>query len=657
MAWHQVEYYGLIHYGLNTYIEVDWGYGDTSPELFNPRNLDTDQWVKAAKDAGMRGLILVAKHHDGFCLWQTKTTDYSLKAAPWREGKGDLVADFMASCKKYGIKPGIYISPWDRNHGDYGTEAYVTDYHEQWRELLTLYGADIFEVWFDGANGGDGYYGGARETRTIPADYYQYDKLFEMLDEYAPNATIFGGYNENALRWVGNESGYAGETNWSTYSKGSAFVANSELKAREVGIKGGQYWLPAEADTPLLQPHRWFYHSQRKPRGLENFVDMYYKTVGRNASLSLGLSPAPDGLIPQADVVAMIAAKKQLDKDFETDLVQESTISSSQFSGDEAALKDSDLFSYWATEEGVNSVSLEIAFTKPTAFNRLMVQEAISLGQRVTSFALEIDINGSWKEVANATTIGYKRILQFKTVTTEKVRLTLNTDAPALTLAKVALFNAPEVLIPPTISRNAFGKVRIKGKSLEYKLHYAIGGNEFKPYTLPVNFQGSGELRAMACHIPSGTQTDIVAKNFTEVARKYRLLSTLTHQSLSTNFKKALDGREETHWVSKPLAGGEEPLITLDIGTKKFINGFSYTPRQDNSREGTFTHYEFFTSKDNQNWTLSNSGAFDNIINNPVAQTVLLETTVKARYVKLVAKKRNGSVASCAEFGLFTSNP
>ena len=216
LAWHEMEYYGLVCYGLNTYTGQEWGYGDVSVDVFQPTDLNTDQWARVARAAGMKGLILVAKHHDGFCLWPSKTTEYTIAATSWKDGKGDVLGDLSKSCKKYGLKLGVYISPWDRNHAEYGNEKYIEDYFEQWREVLTNYG-DVFEVWFDGANGGTGYYGGARERRSIPKDYYQYDKVFKMIKELQPNVIFFGGINIDAARWVGNEAGYAGETNWCTF--------------------------------------------------------------------------------------------------------------------------------------------------------------------------------------------------------------------------------------------------------------------------------------------------------------------------------------------------------------------------------------------------------------------------------------------------------
>lgn len=308
LAWHEMEYYGLICYGLNTYTGQEWGYGDVSPNVFKPTDLNTDQWARVAKAAGMKGLILVAKHHDGFCLWPSKTTEYTIAATSWKDGKGDVLGDLSKSCKKYGLKLGIYISPWDRNHAEYGREQYVKDYHEQWREVLTNYGP-VFEVWFDGANRGTGYYGGARQRRTIPKNYYQFDKVFKFIKDLQPQAIFFGylpGVTEDASRWVGNEAGIAPETSWCRFND----TSSHDRKLLGIGLKDGKYWIPSEADTTILYPKKWFYNNNSKPRTLKQFTDLYYTTIGRNASFNLGLSPGPDGRIPEKDVKAMLALKK-----------------------------------------------------------------------------------------------------------------------------------------------------------------------------------------------------------------------------------------------------------------------------------------------------------------------------------------------------------
>ena len=254
LAWQQLETYAFVHYGLNTFNDMEWGYGDTPASTFDPADLDCDQWVRTFRAAGMKGVMLTAKHHDGFCLWPSAYTEYSVKNSPWRSGKGDLVRELSDACRRHGLKFGIYLSPWDRNHPEYGREEYVAYFHNQMRELLTGYGP-LFEYWFDGANGGDGWYGGADEKRSIDAKtYYGYERARRTINELQPGAVIFGGTCAD-IRWIGNEEGRAGQTNWSMV-KGSG---DERLNDFTCGESDGDTWLPGECDVSIRPG--WFYHS------------------------------------------------------------------------------------------------------------------------------------------------------------------------------------------------------------------------------------------------------------------------------------------------------------------------------------------------------------------------------------------------------------
>src|SRR5690554_6675297 len=259
LDWQELEYYGFIHFNMNTFTDMEWGGGGESPETFNPSELDTRQWAKVAKEAGMKGLIITAKHHDGFCLWPTETTEHSVKNAPWKDGQGDVIKELAEACEEYGLKFGVYLSPWDRNHPEYATQDYVDVFHKQLEELLTNYG-DVFEVWFDGANGGTGYYGGANEDRKIDhRSYYQWDKVFSIIREHQPNAVIFGD-NGPDVRWVGNEEGIAGETNWSIIRKDEMYAGSGRHKELQFGHEDGTHWIPAEADVSIRPG--WYYHKR-----------------------------------------------------------------------------------------------------------------------------------------------------------------------------------------------------------------------------------------------------------------------------------------------------------------------------------------------------------------------------------------------------------
>ena len=307
LAWHEMEFTGFLHFTTNTFTDKEWGYGDESPDIFNPTGFDAEQIVSTAKMAGMKGLILTCKHHDGFCLWPSKFTDHSVKSSPWQEGKGDVVREISEACRRHGLKFGVYLSPWDRNHADYGEKVYVDYYRNQLKELLTNYGS-VFEVWWDGANGGDGYYGGARETRIIDrSTYYDWDETAQIVRELQPEAVIFSDAGPD-IRWVGNEKGFAGDPCWQTYSptpregetKAGPGTANY-LEATN-GHRDGKFWLPAEACVSIRPG--WFWHEDQddRVRSPENIIDLYYSSIGRGATLLLNLPPDRRGLIHENDV-------------------------------------------------------------------------------------------------------------------------------------------------------------------------------------------------------------------------------------------------------------------------------------------------------------------------------------------------------------------
>ena len=258
LRWHELEFYGFLHFTVNTFTDKEWGYGDESPAVFNPTDFDADQIVGAAKAAGMKGLILTAKHHDGFCLWPSKLTEHSVKNSPWRDGKGDVVREIADACRRHGLTFGVYLSPWDRNHADYGRPDYLDYYRNQLRELMTGYGP-LFEVWFDGANGGDGYYGGAREKRTIDRrTYYDWENTRQIVRDLQPDAVMFSDAGPD-VRWVGNENGIAGDPCWATLNRDDFAPGEADEARLNPGDRPGTHWLPAECDVSIRPG--WFYHA------------------------------------------------------------------------------------------------------------------------------------------------------------------------------------------------------------------------------------------------------------------------------------------------------------------------------------------------------------------------------------------------------------
>lgn len=431
LRWQDMEMYAFIHYSLNTYTDQEWGFGNEALELFNPSALDCRQWVRVCKQAGMRGIIFTAKHHCGFCMWPSAYTEYSVKNAPWKNGKGDVVRELADACREEGLKFAVYLSPWDRNHSEYGRPAYVEYFRNQLRELLTNYG-DIFEVWFDGANGGDGWYGGANETRRIDAKtYYQWEETFRMIRELQPKAVIWNdGGNRGDLRWVGTEAGYVGETNWSLMpSKG-----DTPFHMLHFGVENGDVWCPGETNTSIRPG--WFYHDTENEhvKSLSKLMDTYYKSVGRNSTLLLNFPIAPNGRIHPNDSLRGIAFAKMIDQVFKNNLVEKATITRN------------------SVGDG-KTVTTILDFTQPTIFNRFLAEEDIVLGQRVKKFTLEALVDGQWLPLKDElvehgdglTTIGHRRIICFPTIAATKLRFTI-TDAKAQpVIKKLGVYLAPEL--------------------------------------------------------------------------------------------------------------------------------------------------------------------------------------------------------------------
>lgn len=449
LRWHEMEFYGFLHFTVNTFTDKEWGYGDESEEVFNPTAFDPDQIVGAAKEAGMKGLILTAKHHDGFCLWPSQYTEHSVKKSPWKKGKGDVVKEISEACRRHGLKFGVYLSPWDRNHPDYARPEYITYYRNQLRELLTNYG-DIFTVWFDGANGGDGYYGGAREKRQIDnRTYYDWTNTWSMVRELMPMAVMFSDAGPD-FRWVGNERGMAGDPCWATldmtkpgrYPGGTTDGLNS-------GERPGTAWLPAECDVSIRPG--WFYHAKEdnQVKTPEQLLDIYYKSVGRGACLNLNLPPDRRGLIHENDVASLREFRRILDATFATNLAAQAKLTATnsrdqdRFSAKNAL--DTDRSTYWCTQDTLKTPELTLDLGQPTTFNVISLREFLPLGQRVEAFALDQWKEGQWQELAKGTSIGNRRLIRIAPVTTEKVRLRITQAQVCPALSELGLYAEPGI--------------------------------------------------------------------------------------------------------------------------------------------------------------------------------------------------------------------
>jgi alpha-L-fucosidase len=445
LAWHGLEFYGFLHFSVNTFTNREWGYGDESPAVFNPTDFDADQIVVAAKDGGMKGLILTCKHHDGFCLWPSRYTEHSVKNSPF---KRDTVKEIADACAKAGVKFGIYLSPWDRNHKDYGTPEYLVYYRNQLRELLTEYGP-VFEIFFDGANGGDGYYGGAYERREIDnRTYYSWPETWQMVRLLQPNTVLFSDAGPD-IRWVGNERGIAGETCWATQNSADFAPGRADEARLNRGDRPGTHWVPAECDVSIRPG--WFYHKHEdnQVKTPQQLVDLYYSSVGRGASFLLNLPPDRRGRIHDHDVASLRGFRGVIDATFSNDLATGASATASNWRGGRdrrfapANVLDGRRDTYWAADDGVRTPSLTLDLGEDVAFNVVRVREYLPLGQRVESVALDAWKNGEWTEFAGATSIGNCRLIRGPRVTTSRVRLRVTQAAVCPAISEVGLFSEP----------------------------------------------------------------------------------------------------------------------------------------------------------------------------------------------------------------------
>ena len=440
LAWQEKEFIAFIHFGINTFTNREWGTGKEDPKLFNSTQVDTRQWARVCKEAGMKMIILTAKHHDGFCLWPSKYTEHSVRNSSWRNGKGDVLRELADACREAGLAMGLYLSPWDMHEPSYGdTLAYNRFYKNQLRELLTDYG-EVAEVWFDGAKGPN--------AKDMEYDWLGYYAIVRKLQ---PNAVIFNGLD---VRWVGNESGYARQSEWSVMKRNDkpfGFISNQQRDLGSIEALGdgeNLIWYPAETDVSIRPG--WFYHASQddKVKLLEKLLDIYYSSVGRNSLLLLNLPPDQRGLIHENDVKRLRELRNVLDATFDENLALGAKAMASavrdnnpKYGADKVV--DGKTKTYWTTDDWMTAATLEFDLGKKCTFNVAELAEYIKIGQRVEEFTLEAWDGKSWKEFAGGTTIGYKRLLRFNDVTARKVRLKILKSRVCPTVSNFALYYAP----------------------------------------------------------------------------------------------------------------------------------------------------------------------------------------------------------------------
>jgi len=456
LAWQAMEFYAFVHFTVNTFTGREWGDGTEDPAIFNPAEFDAHQWVDAIVSAGMRGLILTAKHHDGFCLWPSWFTDHSVAASPWRNGNGDVVAEVAEACRSADIKLGIYLSPWDRHESSYGDSPRYNEYfRNQLRELLTGYG-ELFCVWFDGACG-EGPNGKRQE--------YDWESYYALIRELQPQATIHVCGPD--VRWCGNEAGHCRPSEWSVVPATlldrekiaeksqqadardfAAFVDTREdaLGSRaKIADAGELVWYPAEVNTSIRPG--WFYHAEEddQVKPLSQLLDIYFDSVGGNASFLLNFPPDRRGLIHENDVARLRELGGVLRDTFATNLATGATLTAEHTSlkGGSAAVDsivDGNMETFWTTVDGHAQAVIDLKLPGRRKFNVAMLQEQIAVGQRIERFRLTAMIDGGWQTIAESTVVGYKRLLRFPAVTTDRVRIEILESRIAPTLANFGLY-------------------------------------------------------------------------------------------------------------------------------------------------------------------------------------------------------------------------
>ena len=586
LRWHELGQYAFVHFGVDTFTDKEWGFGDEKESLFNPSSFDANQIVAAAKAGGLKGLILVAKHHDGLCLWPTKSTTHNISATPYKNGKGDIVKEMSMACKKAGIKFGVYVSPWDRNHREYGRPGYVTAYHQAISELTSNYGP-IFEMWFDGASGGTGYYGGQGGSRSISYNtYYGWKEIRAIIRKNQPDCAIWcGQYDEDGrthwadCRWGGSEEGHVSDPCWNA-------LLSTKSSGWGTGLRDGDTWCPAEGDVSIRPG--WFWHASqdRSVKSPQQLMNIYLSCVGRGANLILNLPPDCRGLIHENDVASLAGYGKHLAETFAQNLAKGAKLEASNVRGNDRSygpqkLLDNDMWSAWVTDDAVHTPEVVLELKGEKTFNMIRLREDIRLGQRIEGVAVDAFVDGSWKELAAAQSVGAIRLWRVPKTTTTKVRIRVTKSPVCPALSDFGLFLEPEfdAWVPPIV--------------------------------------GDPKLAA-AAKAKAGWR--VVSASF-------------------GNARAAIDGNPATFWNTHGN-DGERHLpqeFMVDLGAVKTLKGFTYLPRQDKCPHGMVDQYSFAVSMDGNTWTTASEGEFGNLRANPVEQSVPF-TPVKARYFKFIAK-------------------
>ena len=438
LKWQQQELVMFVHFTVNTYTDKEWGDGTEDPNIFNPVELDAEQWARTAAECGFKTVILTAKHHDGFCLWPSAYTDHSVKSSPWKDGKGDVVRELANACRKYNINMGIYLSPWDRHETTYGQgEAYNQYYTAQLRELMSNYG-ELTEMWFDGANG---------EGPNGKVQVYDFDLFWSLVRQLQPGVCMFSDAGPD-VRWIGNENGFAGETCWSMIDKSTVTIGKANTAYLNSGDPDGKDWVPGECDVSIRDG--WFYHADQGPKSLDQLLDIYVKSVGRNSLLLLNVPPDRRGLFAEQDVTRLYEFRKALDSIFATNLAHDAVALASNTRGNSRQffpdrIADGDPDTWWAADDTVREAYIDLDLGREREFNLVELCEPIAMGQRISRYDVQAKVNDDWHVICEGTTIGNKRLHTLAPHKARYIRITIHGARACPILSEFGLYHSKYV--------------------------------------------------------------------------------------------------------------------------------------------------------------------------------------------------------------------
>ncbi|MBB3588803.1 alpha-L-fucosidase [Sphingomonas sp. BK481] len=572
LAWHAREQYAFVHFSINTFTDREWGYGDEDPKLFAPTDFSADQIVGAAKAGGLRGIVLTAKHHDGFCLWPTMLTEHCVRNSPFRDGKGDVVREFEQAARRAGLDFGLYLSPWDRNHAEYGRPAYLDYYRKQIVELCTRYGP-LFEFWFDGANGGDGYYGGDRETRKIDSEtYYDWPSIFALVHQHQPMACTFEPLGSD-VRWVGNEDGVAGDPCWPTMANRKPSQADGNA-----GLRNGPLWWPAETNTSIRPG--WFYHADEdaKVKDPERMLQLFDESIARGTNLILNLPPDRRGRLADPDVAVLQAFGTAQRATFADNHATGAIASADHVRGPgfaAANVLDRNPANYWSTPDTVHTPSLVLDLPPGRSFDLVRIREFLPLGVRVDRFAIDVDRGKGWSEIASGTCIAAQRVVRLPApVVARRLRLRIVAAQACPAISEIALFRqiaATAVALPAARSRDVLQPPEISIVS------------------------ASGQTAAAV-----------------------------------------LDNDSNTVWQVPVASTADRSTVTFKLTTPQHLAGFILTPsRAVMTDTAPPKRFLVETSLDGRTWVKAAADEFSNIANALSPQRIVFDTKVDAVYVRM----------------------